>query len=116
VTDAPLASEPEMLAGAGGSLTDLDQHEAELYRILRGLPALMVAYSGGVDSAYLAWAATAILGSNALSVTADSPSYPEHHRQLALRIARDFGLNHVIVPTGEVERAEYRANPANRCY
>jgi uncharacterized protein len=49
-------------------------------------------------------------------VTADSPSYPEHHRQLALRVASEFNLHHEIIFTGEVERAEYRANPENRCY
>jgi uncharacterized protein len=49
-------------------------------------------------------------------VTADSASYPERHRQLALQIARDFQLQHEIIHTNELERPEYRANPANRCY
>ena len=57
-----------------------------------------------------------VLGPAALCVTADSPSYPDRHRQLALRIARDFGLRHEIVQTGELERPEYRSNPVNRCY
>ena len=70
-----------------------------------------MAFSGGVDSAYLAWAATQVLGPAALCVTADSPSYPDHHRQLALRIAREFGLRHEIIHTAELERPEYRANP-----
>jgi uncharacterized protein len=51
-----------------------------------------------------------------VAVTADSPSYPDRHRQLAIRIARDFGLRHEIIHTSELERPEYRANPANRCY
>ena len=75
-----------------------------------------MAFSGGVDSAYLAWATTQVLGPGALCVTADSPSYPDHHRQLALRIARDFGLHHEFVRTAETERPEYRANPVDRCY
>jgi uncharacterized protein len=50
-----------------------------------------------------------------LAVTADSPSYPDTHRQLALSIARDFSLAHEIINTAELERPEYRANPANRC-
>jgi uncharacterized protein len=89
---------------------------AALSRALRNLPAVVVAYSGGVDSAYLAWAATQALGARALCVTADSASYPEFHRELATRIAREFGLNHQIIRTGEMARPEYRANPANRCY
>jgi uncharacterized protein len=88
----------------------------ELRSILFDMRSVVVAFSGGVDSAYLAWAATDVLGDNALCVTADSPSYPEHHRQLALRVASEFNLHHEIIFTGEVERAEYRANPENRCY
>jgi uncharacterized protein len=116
VTDAPLASEPETLAGAADPLGFLDTGEAALFRALRALPAILVAYSGGVDSAYLAWAATRVLGSRALSVTAESPSYPERHRYFAVRIAREFHLNHLTIATAELDRAEYRANPANRCY
>ncbi|MSO56380.1 MAG: ATP-dependent sacrificial sulfur transferase LarE [Acidobacteria bacterium] len=78
--------------------------------------SVIVAFSGGVDSAYLAWAATEVLGDNVLCVTAESPSYPAHHRALALTVAREFGLRHEIIFTGEIERAEYRANPENRCY
>jgi uncharacterized protein len=89
---------------------------ARLDDLLAGCDSLIVAFSGGVDSAYLAWAATQVLGSAALCVTADSPSYPDYHRQLALRIARDFHLHHEIVGTAELERPEYRANPVNRCY
>jgi uncharacterized protein len=57
-----------------------------------------------------------VLGPAALCVTADSPSYPDHHRQLALRIAREFILHHEFVTTSETEQPEYRANPVNRCY
>jgi len=83
---------------------------------LVSLGSVVVAYSGGVDSAYLAYVAHQTLGDRALAVTADSPSYPEHHRRLALQIARDFGLRHEVIHTHELERVEYRANPANRCY
>ena len=78
--------------------------------------SVIVAFSGGVDSSYLAWAATRVLGSRALCVTADSPSYPDGHRQMALAIARQFDLQHEIITTSEIDRAEYRANPTNRCY
>jgi pyridinium-3,5-biscarboxylic acid mononucleotide sulfurtransferase len=101
---------------AGAELLGGTQKEAALRRALARWPALIVAYSGGVDSAYLAWVATDVLGKRALCVTADSPSYPERHRALALRTARDFGFQHEIIRTNELARPEYRANPANRCY
>ena len=88
----------------------------ELRSILLDMRSVIVAFSGGVDSAYLAWAATEVLGDNVICVTAESPSYPAHHRELALTVAREFDLHHEIIFTGEVERAEYRANPENRCY
>ena len=78
--------------------------------------SVLIAFSGGVDSAYLAIAAAEALGDRALAVTADSPSYPDTHRQLALTIARDFGFAHEVIHTTELDRPEYRANPANRCY
>jgi len=90
--------------------------EAALVERLRRLPSLIVAYSGGVDSAYLAWAASRVLGERALSVTADSASYPARHREMALSIARQFALNHEIIHTAELERPEYRANNPDRCY
>ena len=108
------AGVPDVARSAAGDTTS--ERKAALLRALEDLPGLIVAYSGGVDSAYLAWAATQVLGSRALCITADSPSYPDRHRELALRIARDFGLHHEIIRTDEMARPEYRANPANRCY
>jgi pyridinium-3,5-biscarboxylic acid mononucleotide sulfurtransferase len=112
VTNAAPASAREPRAGTA----DLQMKEAALYRSLSDLPSIIVAYSGGVDSAYLAYAATRVLGPNALCVTADSPSYPDRHRQMAVRLAREFGFQHEVIRTDEMARPEYRANPANRCY
>jgi pyridinium-3,5-biscarboxylic acid mononucleotide sulfurtransferase len=92
------------------------EKEQALCGTLESLGSVIVAYSGGVDSAYLACMASRALGDRAIAVTADSPSYPERHRRLAIQIAREFGLRHEIIHTHELERPEYRANPANRCY
>jgi uncharacterized protein len=94
----------------------LEDKARALRDALASCESLLIAFSGGADSAYLAWEATSVLGPSALCITADSPSYPDHHRQLALRIAREFGLRHEIIHTAELERPEYRANPTNRCY
>ena len=94
----------------------LAARQQRLYDLLASFDSVIVAFSGGVDSAYLAWAATKVLGAAALCVTAESPSYPDHHRQLAVRVARECGLHHEFVRTGELEQPEYRANPVNRCY
>ena len=96
--------------------SDAGVKEQRLRELLSGFSSAIVAFSGGVDSAYLSVVATQVLGSGALCVTADSPSYPEHHRSLARQVAEAFALTHEVVATAELERPEYRANPVNRCY
>ncbi|MCC7240668.1 MAG: ATP-dependent sacrificial sulfur transferase LarE, partial [Acidobacteria bacterium] len=101
------------------SRTRTDTLEARAARLdtrLTELGTLIVAFSGGIDSAFLAVTAARVLGPNALAVTAVSASYPETHRQLALRVAAEFQLRHEFIETSELARPEYRANPANRCY
>jgi uncharacterized protein len=94
----------------------LEDKERKLEELLKGMAPVIVAFSGGVDSSYLAWKAHQILGTQALAVTAESPSVPSQQRRMAAQIVNQFGLNHKIVHTRELERAEYSANPSNRCY
>src|SRR5215469_575763 len=94
----------------------LQEKEARLFQILRELDRVMVAYSGGTDSAYLAWAAHHVLGEGALAITADSASIPESHKRDAEAFVRKFGIRHEYVETHEFENPDYVKNDANRCF
>jgi len=83
---------------------------------LRALDTLLVAFSGGTDSAYLAWAAHRALGDRALAVTALSPSFSRYDREQAEACVRAAGLRHEFIPTQEFENPLYVANNADRCY
>jgi len=94
----------------------LDRKEKKLFSILEGLGRVMVAYSGGADSAYLAWAAHHVLGDNAIAITADSASIPESHKRDAEALARQFGFRHEYIATFEFDNPDYARNDANRCF
>jgi uncharacterized protein len=94
----------------------LDRKEKELFSILEGLGRVMVAYSGGADSAYLAWAAHHVLGDDAIAITADSASIPESHKRDAEALARQCGFRHEYIPTFEFDNPDYARNDANRCF
>ncbi|HTO52281.1 MAG TPA: ATP-dependent sacrificial sulfur transferase LarE [Myxococcota bacterium] len=95
---------------------DARARQAALLAELSRCESLVVAYSGGVDSAYLAWAAHQALGSRALAVTAVSPSYPRSHREVAARVAAAVGFRHEWIDSHEHERSEYARNAPDRCY
>ncbi len=95
---------------------DLEQKRETLYLRLRQLGRLMVAYSGGADSAYLAYAAHQALGEEMLAVLADSPSLSRSHLRDAVAFAREAGIPLRVIETRELENADYARNDGARCF
>jgi pyridinium-3,5-biscarboxylic acid mononucleotide sulfurtransferase len=93
-----------------------EEKESLLRKQLAAFPSVIVALSGGADSAYLAWAAHRAIGSRALSVTALSPSYSAHDRAVVEEFVRQLCVHHEFIETHEMENPKYRANAADRCY
>jgi pyridinium-3,5-biscarboxylic acid mononucleotide sulfurtransferase len=90
--------------------------ESLLLKQVAELPSVIVALSGGADSAYLAWAAQRAIGGRALSVTALSPSYSSHDRVVVEEFVHQLGVRHEFIETHEMENPKYRANATDRCY
>jgi uncharacterized protein len=104
-------------SGAGATTPDeLESKRARLEEILRGLGRVLVAYSGGVDSAVLLAEAYRVLGDRACGVIAQSPSLPEAELHHALALARRHGIPARVIMTDEMDRPEYRANRPDRCF
>ena len=96
--------------------SDLLQKQESLLANLRGLGRVITAYSGGTDSAYLAWAAHRVLGADALAITADSASIPTSHKRAAEEFAAECGFRHEYIATYEFENPDYVKNDKNRCF
>jgi uncharacterized protein len=92
------------------------QKQERLFSALRGIDSLLVAFSGGADSAYLAWAAHQVMGERALAITALSASFSRHDREQAEAFVRSSGVRHQFIETHEFQNPLYVANNADRCY
>src|SRR6202140_3063009 len=96
--------------------TEIDAKSSLLEAELRKLGRVLVAYSGGVDSAYLAWAAHRVLGTGMLAVIADSPSLARTHLSDAIAFAKEQNIPTEVISTSELDRPEYARNDGQRCF
>jgi uncharacterized protein len=94
----------------------LNEKQEKLFSLLADMGRVIVAYSGGADSAYLAWAANKVLGSNAIAITADSASIPESHKRDAEAFAQHCGFRHEYIDTYEFDNPDYVKNAPDRCF
>src|SRR3954454_4714855 len=94
----------------------LAEKERSLFSLLGALDRVIVAFSGGTDSAYLAWAANRALGPNAVAITADSASLPESHKHDLELFVAQFGIAHEYIQTREFENPDYLRNAPDRCF
>jgi uncharacterized protein len=94
----------------------LAEKQEKLFSLLASMRRVIVAYSGGTDSAYLAWAAHRVLGDQAVAITADSASIPESHKRDAEQFARECGMRHEYIQTREFDNPDYVKNDPNRCF
>ena len=106
----------EREGGAASVSPEAERKEQALRALVRAAGSVLVAFSGGVDSTYVAYVAARELGERALCVTGESPSLAERQREETLELVRRFGLRHEIVRTEETEDPRYQTNGPDRCY
>ena len=94
----------------------LEEKEQRLRALLKSYGSVMIAFSGGTDSAYLAYVAHSEMGERMIAVTGDSASYPTFQRSLADHLTNRLGIRHEMIFTEEFEDQNYTSNPPNRCY
>src|SRR5271170_4960793 len=94
----------------------LEEKRQALYSRLKDIGRLMVAYSGGIDSAFLAYAAHQVLGAEMLAVIADSPSLSRAHLRDAVEFAEEQGIPLQVVDTNELDNPDYAKNDGARCF
>src|SRR5690242_10738948 len=100
------------VTSSGVSVEKLERLRATV----RDMGSVLVAYSGGLDSAFVLAVAHEVLGERCVALTAVSPSLPARERDDALRIAQQLGARHELVQSNEIHNPDYAANPSNRCF
>jgi uncharacterized protein len=111
-----LANDSGAPVPAGGIPFEIELKEQRLRELFQQMESVVVAFSGGVDSSYVAHVATSVLGARALCVTGRSQSLAQHDFDDVVRLARDFRFRHQIIQTDELSNPQYQANTSRRCY